>query len=446
MGVDHKNGWVCAVRRGRRMGVKRAKPPGKSDLRCRVELVLLPEDQHAAVEEGLVDGQERTVVNRFVQVDTKNLGPEHRRQRANIHLRMISQHICLDPLRVGADIRPLALTDMSNTSPKHFPALKAKLPSMDGKSVLVTGTTSGTGKVAANTMAELGAKVLVLNRPSSRSEASFSELEAANPSAELHSVECDLQSFSSVRGAAATVAELCTDGVDVLCNNAGVMALGDIGTVDGFDVQMQTNHLSHFLLTAQLMPLIEQAAASAGDARIVNHSSVARLSPSKTLHADHLEQRGGALGGDGSSLQNLMFRGPRWLRYNQSKLANAAFTAALHHRLQQRGSSVRALVAHPGLANTHLQQTSVKEGGMGAAFTNLMMRFSQSPEDGAMGIISCMALPDAKSGQFYGPGSGTAAFSGEAKPFALESFYDNAETRDLLWSKSEAAIDQKFDL
>ena len=335
---------------------------------------------------------------------------------------------------------------MSNTSPKHFPTLKAKLPSMEGKTVVITGTTSGTGKIAAGTMAELGARVLVLNRSSSRSETSFAELKTANPTADLHNVECDLQSFASVRAAAATVTELCTDGVDVLCNNAGVMALGDAATVDGFDVQMQTNHLSHFLLTAELMPLIDHAAASAGDARIVNHSSVARLSPSKTLRADHLEQRGGELGGNGSSLQNLMFRGPRWLRYNQSKLANAAFTAALHHRLQQRGSSVRALVAHPGLANTHLQKTSVKEGGMGAAFTNMMMRFSQSPEDGAMGILSCMALPVAKSGQFYGPGSGTAAFSGEAKPFDLESFYDNAETRELLWSKSETAIGREFNL
>lgn len=335
---------------------------------------------------------------------------------------------------------------MSNNSPKHYPALKAKLPSMAGKSVAITGTTSGTGKVAAKTMADLGATVLVLNRASERSEASFAELTAANPEAELHNVECDLQSFESVRSAASAVGELCPDGLDVLCNNAGVMALGDIATVDGFDVQMQTNHLSHFLLTATLMPRIEQAAASAGDARIVNHSSVARMSPSKVLRADHLEKRGGKLGGEGSAFDKLMFRGPRWVRYNQSKLANAAFTAALHHRLQARGSSVRALVAHPGLANTHLQQTSVKEGGMGGLFTNVMMRFSQSPEDGALGILSAMALPDAQSGQFYGPGSGMTAMSGEAKPFALESFYDNPETRALLWTKSEEAIGQTFDL
>lgn len=333
---------------------------------------------------------------------------------------------------------------MTEIAPKHFPAFKTKLPSMAGKAVVITGTTSGTGKIASATVAGLGAKVLVLNRASERSSASFAELSETFPDADLHSVECDLQSFSSVRSAAAKVRELCREGVDVLANNAGVMALGDIATEDGFDIQMQTNHLSHFLLTAELMPLLSLAAERTGDARIVNHSSVARMSPSKTLQADHLEQRGGQLGGDGSSLQNMMFRGPRWLRYNQSKLANAAFTAALHNKLQAAGSNVKALVAHPGFANTHLQQTSAKEGGMGNLVTGVMMRFSQSQEDGAMGLLSGMCLTDAKSGQFYGPGAGATAMKGEAKPFALESYYDNAETRELLWAKSEEAIGQEF--
>ena len=317
---------------------------------------------------------------------------------------------------------------------------------MAGKTAVVTGTTSGTGKVAATTLAELGAKVLVLNRSSDRSTASFAELTAANSDAELHNVECDLQSFASVQAAAARVQELCPEGVHVLCNNAGVMALGDMATTDGFDVQMQTNHLSHFLLTRELMPLLELAADAAGEARVVNHSSTARLGPSKKLLPEYLETNGGQLGGDGSRIENMMFRGARWLRYNQSKLANAAFTAALHNRLQKKGSKVKALVAHPGLANTHLQQTSVKEGGMGGLFTGFFMRLSQTPEDGAMGILSCMCLPNATSGQFYGPGSGSTAMKGKAEPFALESFYDNAETRDLLWSKSEEAVGGTFDI
>jgi NAD(P)-dependent dehydrogenase (short-subunit alcohol dehydrogenase family) len=335
---------------------------------------------------------------------------------------------------------------MTDPDSVHFPSFKAELPSMAGKTVVITGTTSGTGKVAAATVAELGAKVLLLNRASERSTASFAELSAAFPDAELHDVECDLQSFSSVQAAAETVAELCPEGVHVLCNNAGVMALADTATSDGFDVQMQTNHLSHFLLTRELMPLLERAADAAGEARVVNHSSTARLNPSKELQSRFLEKNGGDLGGDGSKLQNMTFMGPRWLRYNQTKLANAAFTAALHHRLQERGSKVKAFVAHPGFARTHLQKTTAKEGGMGGRFTKVVQRFSQTAEDGAMGILSGMCLPDAESGQFYGPGSGITAIKGKAEPFALESFYDNPETRELLWHKSEEAIGKAFEI
>lgn len=135
---------------------------------------------------------------------------------------------------------------------------------------------------------------------------------------------------------------------------------------------------------------------------------------------------------------------PAGIRYNQSKLANAAFTAALHHRAMACGSKVKALVAHPGLARTELQQTSVRAGGMGKLFTNLFMRMGQSPEDGALGILSCMCLPEATSGQFYGPGSGATAMTGPARPFELEGFYDNEATRELLWSKSCEAIGRDF--
>lgn len=332
---------------------------------------------------------------------------------------------------------------MPSPASKHFPEFKASLPSMAGKTVVVTGTTSGTGQVAARTVAELGAKLLVLNRPSSRSEASMAALTKAFPSAQIHAVDCDLQSFASVENAAKTVAELCPEGVHVLCNNAGVMALEDKATGDGYDVQMQTNHLSHFLLTRELWPLLDKAAESSGEARVVNHSSSARMAPSKKLKAEYLDKNGGNLGGNSSGL---MFNGARWVRYNQTKLANAAFTAALHHRIEKSSSKVKALVAHPGLARTELQETSVKKGGMGRLFTNIFMRMSQSAEDGTMGILSCMCLAEATSGQFYGPGPGMTAVKGPAIAFALESYYDNDATRDLLWERSTAAIGREFTL
>ena len=324
---------------------------------------------------------------------------------------------------------------------KHFDAFKAALPSMAGKTVAITGTTSGTGRVAAFTVAEKGAKVVLLNRKSERSAEMAGALRASFPNANIVDIECDLMSFASVQAAADKVKQACPEGVHVLCNNAGIMAMKDEATGDGFDVQMQVNHLSHFLLTAELMPLLEKAAAESGDARIVNHSSVARMNPGKKLIGDYLEKKGGNLGGDGGGM---LTGGARWVRYNQTKLANCAFTAALHERLQKKGSKVKALVAHPGLSNTSLQVTTSKDGGMGNLLTGWLMKLGQSEEDGTMGILSCMCVTDAKSGEFHGPGKGGFALKGKVEVWPLEAFYDNAETRDLLWSKSNDAIGKDF--
>jgi len=314
---------------------------------------------------------------------------------------------------------------------------------LNGQTVAITGTTSGTGRAAAQALAAKGATLFLLNRPSPWADESLAALKAAVPDADVQAIPCDLQSFASVREAAAAVDAACPQGLDVLCNNAGVMALEDRATGDGFDVQMQTNHLSHFLLTNALFPALERAADAHGEARVVNHSSMARRYPASTLDGRYLEARGGDLGGNGKSV---VFKGGRWRRYNQSKLANAAFTAALHERLTARGSKMKALVAHPGLAKTSLQATAAEDGAMAGWLNSILFLLAQSMEDGAMGILSAMALPNAQSGEFYVPGSDTVATKGPAVSFALEPFYDNAETRELLWSKSCEAIGEAFDV
>ncbi len=315
-----------------------------------------------------------------------------------------------------------------------------KLPSMEGKTIAITGTTSGTGNIAAQTLAAKGARLILLNRASQRSTESLKALRSKYPSIEFIPVDCDLQSFASVRKAATEVSALSADGLNVLCNNARVMALKDEATADGFDVQMQTNHLSHFLLTKLLMPYLEMAAEKYGEARIVNHSSVARFG--KKLEAQYLEKKGGNLGGNGSRM--MPFPGARWVRYQQTKLANAAFTACLHEKLSAHNPKIKALVAHPGLATTNLQDTTVSDGGMGSWFTGLFMKTGQSQEDGAIGIIKCMADPNAKSGDFIGPGASRTAMRGPVVTFALEDFYNNSATRDILWSKSCEAMGEDF--
>ena len=326
----------------------------------------------------------------------------------------------------------------------HYDNEIKNIPSLVGKTIAITGTTSGTGFVAAKTVAEKGAQVLLLNRKTDRSKISYDLLKSSCSKENFVDIECDLQSFESVRKAARKITDLCKDGLDVLCNNAGVMALKDQATVDGFDIQMQTNHLSHFLLTKELMPKIKQASEKKGEARIVNHSSIARFG-AKKLERKYFEKRGGSLGGNGSNmlLSTLIPQG-RWARYSQTKLANAAFTACLHEKFQAENLSIKSLVAHPGLAITELQNTTVKDGGMGAWMTGQFMKGGQSMEDGAIGIIKCIADIDAMSGDFYGPGSGKMAMKGEVIKFALEKLYDNRNTRNLLWNKSCEAIDQDF--
>lgn len=326
---------------------------------------------------------------------------------------------------------------------KFFPAFKDNMPDLNGKTFVITGTTSGTGKVAAHAIAEKGGRVIMLNRPSTRSTAAQEAVSSAFPTADVRTIDCDLQSFASVRSAVEQLKTACeTDGVYALINNAGIMAMPDEATEDGFDTQMQTNHLSHFLLTRELFPLLEKAAETHGESRIINHSSMARKSV-KRLEGKYLEKNGGNLGGNSSSM---LFGGARWIRYGQTKLANAAFTAALHRKLTAKNSKVKAVVAHPGWANTELQVTTSKEGGLGGWISMIARVVSQSEEDGTLGILSGAVLPNVQSGQFWGPGNGMMSSKGEAKPHPLESQYDNDDTIALIWSKSCEAIGQDFEI
>ena len=154
-----------------------------------------------------------------------------------------------------------------------------------------------------------------------------------------------MQSFESVKKCAPMVEALCANsgGLDALVNNAGIMGVPDTRTVDGFDVQMQTNHLSHFLLSYLLMPSLELAADTRGEARIVQHSSGARRGNTKTgmLKAEFFNQcEPGTLGGDDLPAC--------FNRYHQTKLSNPVFTMALHDLLSKVNSKVKSICADPG--------------------------------------------------------------------------------------------------
>ena len=305
---------------------------------------------------------------------------------------------------------------------------------MTNKVVAITGTTSGTGYVCARELAKQGATVILLNRKSERSEKALEQLKTKVPEGKFDAVACDLQSFESVRNAIASV-KANYEVIDVLINNAGVMALQDQATVDGYDVQMQTNVISHFLITKELFPLLSKSK----EARIVNHSSMARLGG--PLVSDYFDQKGGMLGGDGTEEESLSFQGPRWERYHQTKLANCAFTYGLKSKLEEANiSNIMALLAHPGLALTNLQSTTAATGGMDEK--SELMEQAQSAEDGATGIIRAAMDPTAKSGNFYGPTAGWKGYPDLLTPEDL--LLDDTNIR-INWEGCEKAVGS-FDL
>eukprot|EP00049_Salpingoeca_infusionum_P017864 m.354698 g.354698 ORF g.354698 m.354698 type:complete len:346 (+) comp17083_c0_seq1:238-1275(+) len=326
----------------------------------------------------------------------------------------------------------------------YFEAFKQGLPQQKGKVVAVTGCTTGLGFVFARTAIELNvSKLLLLNRSSERATKALAQLQqhatAVGSETECIAVECDLQSFASVRSAAEEVNKLTlSTGLDALVNNAGVMALADEATGDGYDVQMQTNHLSHFLLTALVWPALKMAADKKGEARVVNHSSAARQG--SPLAREYLEKNGGSLGGNGASM---ICGGARWERYHQTKLANCVFTYALHDRLDAANSKVKALLAHPGLASSDLQVTTAGQGGMGHFTTSMLMRMSQSAEDGTMGLLRAAFDPNAKSADFYGP-PGKYGFKGQADNIPPEPLCTDQNSKSMLWEVSCTACDVDF--
>lgn len=321
---------------------------------------------------------------------------------------------------------------------KFFQEFKQGLPDVTGKVFVITGTTSGTGLVAARTVAELGGEAVLLNRSSKRVDAMLRSLKEAVPDGKFVAIECDLQNFETVRKAASEMKGR-YDAIYCLTNNAGIMATPDEATVDGYDTQMQTNHLSHFLLTAELLPLLEAEAKANGDARIVNHSSLGRLhTPNDRLEEEYFGKNGGNLGGNDIG----MMKGGCFYRYFQTKLANSVFTYGLAEKLEVSNSKVRAICAHPGSSDTNLlaqMELGFFMTWMAKAMAPFMM---QTAEDGAMGLITGMITPDAQSGVLYGPkNNGT---KGKAVPVPPKPFETDRGNIDLLWRTSEEATQTRL--
>ncbi|GAX28137.1 hypothetical protein FisN_6Lh046 [Fistulifera solaris] len=321
----------------------------------------------------------------------------------------------------------MGIVTSKESAPKWFDGFAEQLPDLQGKVVAITGCTTGLGYIFARKCVQKhAAAVILLNRSSERAEAAEKSLrEVASPDTTVVTITCDLQNFGSVCKAAARIQED-YDALDVLCNNAGIMAFPDQATADGYDVQMQTNFLSHFLLTKELFPLLQNARTRHGSARIVNHSSFVRFRPKTPFDTKYLEKKGGDLGGSGSMAM--------WERYHQSKLAVAIFASALQNRL--KGSGIEVTVAAPGYSYTDLQSSS--PGMSGFLWSRAFL--AQSVADGCMPLLSAAFLPSSSTHdklKIWEPRR--FRLSGPAVEYDLEEMSTKKEYQDRLWAASEDA-------
>ena len=280
------------------------------------------------------------------------------------------------------------------------------LPHMAGRTVIVTGANSGLGEVTASELARVGAKVIIAVRNLDKGTAA-----AANMTGDVEVRKLDLQDLSSVREFAAGV-----DAVDVLINNAGVMAVPYAQTVDGFESQIGTNHLGHFALTNLLLPKVTD--------RVVTVSSMLHLLGKISVKDLNWKSRPYSA----------------WLAYGQAKLANLLFTKDLQRRLDAAGSAVTAQTAHPGYSATNLQGHA--EGTLNNAFLKLGDALATSADFGARQTLfaASQTLP---GDCFIGPKFG---MRGPTSLTARSPLASNAATASALWELSEQLTDTKFPL
>lgn len=302
---------------------------------------------------------------------------------------------------------------------------ESHIPDLSGRTFVVTGANSGIGFEAARALAERGADVVLACRSPKKADDALAAIRTKRSDARVKTMALDLSSLASVRAFAdafsSTHARL-----DGLLNNAGLMAVPFARTADGFEMQLGTNHLGHFALTARLFPKL---AATPG-ARIVTVASY--------VH------RFGRIRWD-----DLMFeRGyDRWGAYFQSKLANLLFTFELSRRLREKHPAVRATAAHPGYAATSLQAKGAELRG--SPTEGFIMRLgngllAQDAAAGALPTLRATVDPEAECGDYFGP-SGLFEMVGSPRKVGTAKTAKDPEAAERLWKLSEDLTGLRFE-
>jgi len=292
------------------------------------------------------------------------------------------------------------------------------IPSQEGRLALVTGANSGLGLATAQALATHQATVILACRSSRKAAAAQQQLQDQGLRG-LELLDLDLADLASVQRAAETVGDR-YGHLDLLINNAGVMAPPRRTTVQGHELQFGVNHLGHQALTQALLPLMEIRP----DARVVTVTSGAQYFGHIQWDDPNWEQRY-----------------ERYGAYGQSKLANVMFALELDARLRKRNSTVRSLAAHPGFARTQLQPTAIASGGnsVEALLYRLMDPLFQSGAMGALPQLHAATAPSAQGGEHYGPNQ-LGGLRGHPCRCRVAPAANNPADRKRLWQLSEQLI------
>jgi len=280
---------------------------------------------------------------------------------------------------------------------------------LDGKTVVITGANTGIGKVTAMDLSKRGAKVVMLCRNVEKAEEAAEEIRKATEG-EVVVHKLDLASLASVRECAEQLGNS-LEKIDILINNAGIMACPEMRTTEGFEMQIGTNHFGHFLLTNLLLPQLKKAAPNA---RIVNVSSLAHTR--------------GQMQWDDINWEKTPYNAIQ--AYGQSKLANILFTKELARKGE--GSGVNAYALHPGVINTELGRHLKDTFGPMVLIWKLAMPFIKTPESGANTTIYCAvdeSIAD-HNGRYYS----------DCKEKQTAPQAENIEDAKKLWEVSEQLV------
>ena len=303
------------------------------------------------------------------------------------------------------------------------------IPDLSGLVALVTGANSGIGFHTAAGLAGHGARVILACRDPGRGEEALTRIRAGGATAELRAL--DLADLGSVRRLADDMTAA-LPRLDVLVNNAGVMALPQRVTADGFEMQFGTNHLGHFALTGLLLPLL-----LAGSVPRRGPSSGPELTtgPARVVTVSSTMHRTGRIAKDDLMGER---RYSPWRAYSQSKLANLLFFRELQRRADDAGAHLASLAAHPGYAATNLQSAGPRMSGnalMGRLMALGNTVFGQSAEHGAWPSLRAATDPLARGGEYFGP-SGFAEQRGKPRRVGMTAAAMDPETAAWLWQRS----------